>query len=386
MKILYITPTSIQEKSGGGIETAKIHFSIKNIAENNRELEYRIISPDDNIDYRADVVLRADSYKDYFARVFLHSNFLYLEWAEIREFILEFYPDIIILDNSRLGFLASAIKNIDESIYIIAHFHNIELDYVQNHFPLQKSVFAGLFRFIEKITVKRDEKLMVEHMDQAWFLTARDAERAGELYGEMDNYRILPVCVEDFEDNLKAANEYTLNLVFLGSLWYTSNVEAIKWFLERIWKKLINRYSDIQFIIGGSDPDQDFVSYIKSFNGVSVYPDFEDKADIIPRNSIFCSPIQEGTGMKVKVAEALAMGLRVIGSEESLVGYEEIYRDRDNDNIIIRVTEPEDYIEKINYFINHPREIAVREKAKLLFRKYYSLARTRKFIKRMVDS
>ncbi len=385
MKILYISSLWIGDNNGGGIEAQKIHLSLKNIKNNAQNFDYRVIALNDNIDFKLDVELSKNRYKDLLARFFLHSNYLYLEWFKIKKKVYKFDPDVIILGSSRLGFIAKDIKENNNSCFIIGHFHNIELDYLKPCLQTYKGLISNIFKFIETIAIKRDEKMMLENMDLGLFLTNRDVRRAQKIYNLKFDYRVLPICVKEFNKLLKAENNYDINLVFIGSLWYGSNIEAIKWFLKNIWKDLLDKKYNINLIIGGSNPSSDFLTFLHSFNGVSLYPDFENIEDIIPQNSILISPIQTGTGMKVKVAEALSLGLPIIGSPETLIGYEEAINDKDNDKIINKAVEPQDYINNIINIINSQSDNIIKDKAKSLYDKYYSLKRSIKTFKYIFD-
>jgi len=249
MKILYISPLRIGDKNGGGIEAKKIHLSLKNIISNEENFEYRVISLNKNIEFKLDVGLSKNRYKDFLARLFLHSNYLYLEWwFKIKKKVYKFDPDVIILGSSRLGFIAKDIKENNNSCYIIGHFHNIELDYLETYSQMYRGLLPKTFKFIEKTAVKRDEKMMLENMDLGLFLTNRDVKRAQKIYNLKFNYKVLPICVQEFNKLLKAENNYDINLVFIGSLWYGSNIEAIKWFLKNIWKKLLDKKYNINLI------------------------------------------------------------------------------------------------------------------------------------------
>lgn len=74
--------------------------------------------------------------------------------------------------------------------------------------------------------------------------------------------------------------------------------------------------------------------------------------------------------MKVKVAEALSMGLGIIGSDKSLFGYEEAISDKLNTNIIRRANKQEEYIFQIKEIINNKKSYEkIRENAFSLFKK-----------------
>lgn len=373
MKILFISSIKVNGIGGGSLESRKIHFALNKLS-SSRDWEYRLISLDTNFNDKLNINLSKNSYKDIKARIFGHSSYIIFEWKKIKRVVKNFKPDIIFLDGSRLGSFAKNIKKLNKSIYIFGHFHNIECDYLESVADSYPLVFNNIFRLLEKRAVKNDEKMMLEKMDKGIFLNSRDVLRAKEIYSVVFNSSIIPVCLKDFDKKIKDKNRYSLNLVFLGSLWYGSNIEAVKWFAENVWSE-IHLENDIQLIIGGNSPDKNLLSYLNSFENIKVFPNFKDKSDIIYKNSLFISPIQKGSGMKVKVAEALSMGIPVLASKEALVGYEEAYNDKNNKNVLLKAESVEDYLRYINYFKDISINYEMRRNVKKLFSSYYSLDR-----------
>lgn len=384
MKVVYISSNRIREKSGGGIESRKIYHSVKeNVKE--KDIDFKVISPDNNLKYSCDLEIKKNKFKDILARIFFHGIYIFVEWPKIKRKLLKINPDILILGNSRMGFIAEYINKKFENCYIIGHFDNVELDYINEHSFFSSKILNKFYRFIEKISVKRDEKKMIENMDLGLFLTKHDVNKAGKIYNKNFNYEILPVCIENYNCELKEENGFDLNLVFLGSLWYESNINAVKWFIKNVWTKIPVMKEKLNFIIGGKNPSDSFISFLKSHENVQIYPDFDNKYNIIPTNSVFISPIQTGAGMKIKIAEALEMGLPIIASEESLKGYEKSFKDKLNDGIVKKVRNTKQYIGSIMYYKkNHSFKINSK-KAKKLHETYYSLSRAEIFFNNLFE-
>ena len=386
MKILYISTNRINEKTGGGLEAKKIFLALKYISKKDTSKKLYTVSLDDKPTFsNKHIKISKNRFKDFSVRLLGHSSYIFFEWNKIKNFINEIKPDVIILGNSRMGFMAKKIKTI-KNIFIIGHFDNIELEYLEPYSLKYRPFIANIFRVLEGICVKRDEKEMIKNMDIGLFLTKRDVENAHKYYHQNFKYKIIPICLEKPDWKLRNNNQNDLNLIFLGSLWYGSNINALKWFLENVWRIIIKKYDKVNFIIGGSKPTDDFLYYLKTFPKVSIFPNFMRKEDIIPLNSYFISPVQKGAGMKVKIAEALSMGLGIIGSDESIIGYEEAFIDKLNKNVIRRANKPEEFIFQIDNIIKNRSYNLVRENAIYLFDKYYSQKRMIRDFESMIDN
>lgn len=361
MKILYITPNHF-DNSGGGIYAHNIYNALKQ-----ENLNVYIYSPN-NLGIKAIKNKR----NDILSRILGHSNFMYMDWKRNKNKIIDEEYDAIFLSNSRLGFIAEDLKKGGYKGDIIAHFDNIEYDYCDEYAKQYNKFKAKIFKMIEKKNVFKDEKRLIEFSDKLIFLTKRDSIRAKRLYNYQQKIKefIIPICMENNNEKLKSVDD-KLNFIFIGSLWYGPNVEAITWFVDNIWTVYYGKRTDIKLIIAGSRPVDEIIKY-NSIENIQVHANFNCVGDIIPQKGIFISPIINGAGMKVKIAEALQLGLPIIATKESLVGYDEVK----NFKFIVEANSVDQYVAAMNEFLSNSKFDS--EEIKEEFNKYYSLDRLRR--------
>ncbi|MBC2397113.1 glycosyltransferase [Clostridium tetanomorphum] len=372
-KLLFITPNDILESSGGGINVKKLYLAVKKLD----NIDIYIYSPS-KVD-ESYILANKNKKNDIYSRLRLHSNYLYIDWEKNKEKVYDLNPDIVLLTNSRLGFIAKDLKEKIKNCKVITQFDNIEYDYCIEYMNKYAGIKRVINMNIEKICVKRDEKTALLYSDCAVFLTIRDQKRANDLYNVDIKSEILPICIEKQHYNFnKNNNKY--NLVFLASLWYKPNEEGILWFIDNVWKNIVDK--NISLIIGGKKPSKKLLRYNDRDN-IKIYPNYKCVSDIVPINSIFISPIFTGAGMKVKVAEALSMGYPVIASNEALEGYEEIIYDCDNISVC-KANNSFEFIEAIQK-ISRYHTIMLKNNSKYLFNKYYSLDRAIKCLEQIIS-
>jgi len=365
MKIAYINPAKIFYNDGGGIGSRRLFLPLK------KEENVLLISSDIN----ADLKLKKNKVKDVLCRFLGQPNYIFFEKKRIILFLKQNNIKKIILDGSRMGFLAKEIKKEIPDAIVITNFHNIEYDFLEAYALKYKGIIKNIFIFLEKKAVYPSEKESIKYSDKLVFLTKRDLERAKELYkfSKEKKYEVIPILLNRDAIQLKKVNDYTINLVFTGTLSFGSNIHALKWFLENIWNNILKKDLNINFIIAGNNPSDKFLKYLKNYQKVEVYPNFDTLEDVVPKNSVFISPIIEGAGMKTKVADALSMNLPIIASEESLVGYEKALEDIMSKNVIFKFNSKNDLLNIIEYVYNNYNKINVNSESRKLFDKYYNL-------------
>lgn len=312
LNILFITPNYLTRQGGGTIGQLKIYNSLRYLLNNADISSFSVISPDNSkIEYGIDLNIDKTKALDLKARIFGHSNFLYLYRQKIINYIKESQTNVIILGNSRLGFLAKQIKKINKNIKVITHFDNVEYDYVSCVYK------NNVKKRYEQICVHKDEKAACKYSDTLAALTNRDIETIKKYYKTQSKIVKYPVCITQ-TDTL----QQTLlpNILFIGSLNYGPNIDAIKSLI-----KVIKKQTHFQkIIIAGSNPTAELISIMNNEPMIESHINFKKISDFAKQGDILVSMLREGAGMKVKVAEAMSLGLLVVGYPETFVGYEDV--------------------------------------------------------------
>lgn len=372
MKILYIYQNKIYDRNGGSLESRKVYESLLELQEECGDLQVQLLSLENQ-------QVSKSKWKDIFSRFLGHSNYFYLEWQKLKRGIFAEKYDLIILGHSRLGFIAKDFRN-EKATTIITQFHNIEFDYVN----VYKSKYRGFSRFffasLEEKAAKRDEFDALRYSHHTLFMTEEDLQRSKELYQHHVPSSIIPICTKAIQHEMMTKNHKKLNLVFIGALNYPSNIDGLKWFLEDTWS-VLQYDSEIQLIIGGSNPTKEIQTLLQSYQNLECHYNFDRFENIVPSNSIFLSFVTSSAGMKTKAAEALAAGLLVIGTKETFIGYGEAIHDPMGKNILIEANSSEDFLVQIQ----HIKDVFPIHKAKdqsiSLWEKYYSTERTKRELK-----
>jgi glycosyltransferase involved in cell wall biosynthesis len=102
-------------------------------------------------------------------------------------------------------------------------------------------------------------------------------------------------------------------VLFLGSLRYFQNVDALHWLLEEIWPRVIARAggSGPALRIVGRGADEALRRFVRA-RGFEVDEGVDDVREALQRATVLLAPLRAGSGTKFKVLEAMASGLPVV--------------------------------------------------------------------------
>lgn len=384
MRVLFITDNKIKGVGGGCLGSRKYYDALTNYCSKYNH-EFKLISLDNDMEEKLSIDIYKNRKIDVLSRLQGHSTYLYYVLKDKLDFILKYHPEIILLGRSRLGFIAKYIKEKSPNTKIITFIDNVELDYVDSYFAKKTSLLGRAAKWLEKITVKRDEIDSIQYSDKLVYLTNRDHKRIESLYGYNDeNPIILPVCLPSKQElSLESSIK---NIYFIGSLYYDANVDAIENFVHNVWLPYFRDNRNIRLTIAGSKPTLAVKELIKKADNISLIEDFDAVKDFISKKSLMIAPIAKGAGMKVKVADTLSMGLMIAASDEALVGYEEALN-LDILNGIIRANTDLEYKDALFLYLNssHDELEAIEVQNTNIFDRYYSFKRSRELVALVID-
>ncbi len=100
-------------------------------------------------------------------------------------------------------------------------------------------------------------------------------------------------------------------LVFVGTLSFEPNFNALHWFLSTCWPALRQAHRDIEIdlVVSGPDeyPDQ-LKAMFDDLGGLNWHRNCPDLAPFYEKSAIAIAPVFEGSGSKIKVIEAASYG------------------------------------------------------------------------------
>lgn len=103
------------------------------------------------------------------------------------------------------------------------------------------------------------------------------------------------------------------SLVFTGTLDFRPNVDAVVWFCEQVLPLIKKELFHIHFYVVGKSPTRE-VRRLGDDAAVTVTGYVSDVRPYISQAKVYVVPIRMGSGTKLKVLEAMAMGVPVVST------------------------------------------------------------------------
>jgi polysaccharide biosynthesis protein PslH len=169
----------------------------------------------------------------------------------------------------------------------------------------------GVRSWLNIKTLQRYEIEMFRHMDRVLTLTAQErfeilhhdpTLRITAVPAGVDTSRFVPGTAADREDAL----------LFSGHYENLANRDAVMWFVHEVWPSVKRRHPQVKFYIVGPGASRTFNSLAARDPSIVVTGEVPDIRDYLRRARIFVCPVRLGSGLRVKLLEAMAMGLPIV--------------------------------------------------------------------------
>ena len=135
------------------------------------------------------------------------------------------------------------------------------------------------------------------------------------------------------------------SLFHIGAMDWLPNLESIRWFLDEVWPVVHREVPRAKLYLAGRKmPERWMKTHI---DGVSVVGEVPDAMYFIGSKKINVVPLLSGSGIRVKIIEAMSIGKTVITTTVGAQGIDYV----DGENILIADT-PEQFASQIRRCLN----------------------------------
>jgi polysaccharide biosynthesis protein PslH len=187
----------------------------------------------------------------------------------------------------------------------------------------------------------------------------KDASKRGDVF-----------CLENGVDIAHFSKEVSVRVqhevLFVGSLSYFQNVDAIKWIVESIWPKIVAVFPQAQLRLVGRGADSTLIDYLNKLN-FRVDSSVDDIREAYQRATVLLAPIRAGSGTKYKVLEAMASHLPVVTTRVGAEGLEVAH----GKELLIKDTTDELASETVRLLKNADLRESLSKESYEFVRKYY---------------
>jgi glycosyltransferase involved in cell wall biosynthesis len=163
------------------------------------------------------------------------------------------------------------------------------------------------------------ERQVMQRADLVIGVSERDCVYLEEFYGAKRTVVIPTGTDVEFFDYHPPGNEK--RIVFCGSMDWMANIEGIEWFMQEVWPLIVDAEPDASMRVVGRSPAASLVKQAERWGDAWSFTGWvDDVREHVRGASAFVIPLRVAGGTRLKVFEAMAMGVPVVSTSIGVEG------------------------------------------------------------------
>lgn len=252
--------------------------------------------------------------------------------------------DIVQLEGLYLAPYIVTIRSFSKTT-IAMRAHNVEHEIWERIATNTKNIFKRKYFETLAKRIQMFEKELVNDSDLIVPISTKDAQFFSQ-FAKNKPFHICQTGIDISEITENKLFDIEVSLFYIGGLDWIPNQEGIAWFIDNCWTYFVEKYPDFKFYIAGRNAPKSFVKKLK-FKNIIYLGEVESSEEFIRSKAIMIVPLFSGSGMRIKIIEAMSFGKAVISTNIGAEGIQVIH----NENILIANTANE-FIHQIEKLIH----------------------------------
>ncbi|MBA4303494.1 MAG: hypothetical protein C0424_04650 [Sphingobacteriaceae bacterium] len=139
--------------------------------------------------------------------------------------------------------------------------------------------------------------------------------------------------------------------LFLGSLDWQPNQEAVQWLKNELWPAIKKQSPQSSCLVAGKNcPDNWLQPAVDGFEIVGFVPDAQAT---MQQNPLFLVPMRSGSGIRIKILEALSLRLAVVSTRMGAEGLDVTHGQQ-----LLLAETAQEFADAVRWLQQHPQEAA----------------------------
>ena len=206
-------------------------------------------------------------------------------------------------------------------LHVLVDFMDLDSDKWRQYSEISRFPMSLIYRY-EQTVLSAYEADIQASADFCIFISPNEVELFSQkLANAGENLRVVGngVDLDAFRPRAHGNESADNVMLFSGVMDYMPNVNAMQWFVDRIWPELRTSHPDARLVIAGMNPSPAVVEMGNDTN-IEVTGYVDDMLACYHRARLFVAPFQIARGVQNKILQAFACGLPVVTSTSGAEG------------------------------------------------------------------
>jgi glycosyltransferase involved in cell wall biosynthesis len=230
-------------------------------------------------------------------------------------------PDVVLVDFPHAAVLLPDRLAVPSLVFT----HNVEAEIFSRHAQVIGRPMRWIWRDQAR-KMRRFEGHTLRRFDTVITVSVRDADALRESYGLQHVEPVETGVDVDYyayhaPDDAPAFGPAEGTVVFTGSMDSRSNIEGVTFLMREVWPLVLQTRPQARVIIVGRNPPDALVAEAAARGLAWEFSGFVgDVRPYVARAHVYVIPLRVGSGTRIKVFEAMAMGCPIVSTSLGVEG------------------------------------------------------------------
>lgn len=199
--------------------------------------------------------------------------------------------------------------------------HNIESHLLERRIGYERSRLRRFYLGLESRKLRRYEAAVAGRFDTNFVVSRLDGERLRSICPAASTAVLANgVDVEYFRRTVPLSAVERGHLIMVSGMNWFPNRDAVLFMTQSVWPELTKVMPDARLTIVGASPPQAVRDLCARDHRVIATGFVDDVRPYMERAQVYVCPMRDGGGTRLKILDALAMGVPIVATEMALEG------------------------------------------------------------------
>jgi len=223
--------------------------------------------------------------------------------------IKSFNPDVVHIDHLQMA----QFVDFKADYKTVLDHHNVESMIIERIVQSSESAPEKAYARIEWPKLREYELEICRKSDLVLTVSEEDKSTLKSLCTEISNIESVPIGVDIDHFQRVERDEDTLNILSIATMYWPPNVDSMLYFCRDIFPLVKSAIPESTVTVAGQRP-VDSIRALAADPSIKVVGYVSDSREMARDCGVFIVPLRSGSGVRVKILNALAMGLPVVST------------------------------------------------------------------------
>ena len=235
----------------------------------------------------------------FYNRIFEH---------EIIQLLKDDHYDIVQLEGTFVAPYIAAVRNNHKGLLTL-RMHNVEHEIWERLAFVEGNPIKKLYLTLLAKQLKAYETKIIQEVDVITTVTDDDGEKFKELHPN-GKFRTIPAGI-DLREWTYTPSKRATNWYHIGSMEWHGNVDAVNWYLSEVHPRLIELDTDYKLNLAGKSIR---AANFQSQSQLKIHSKTLRAFHFVRDCDVCVVPLRSGSGIRLKILEAMAAGKLVVST------------------------------------------------------------------------